>query len=512
MNGCLKRPARAGALVVLACLLLLAGCGRTVFVSGGGYPSSQPGHAVSGQPLSEQADAAWRAGNYAEAERLYNVVARDAALPTEQRALAWERVARAALSSGNMQGAQNALKFWKDLVPGAENSSAWLDVRSKLSAAGGAGQPSFSSGCVALALPLSGAYGPFGNKIAAGATAAQGELSKSGMMMDVRMIDTESSDWLDKLSQLPPQCVMVGGPLRADRYTAMKSRSIQQSRAVFAFLPSLEGSDEGTVAWRFFASPQDQIDAVLNFTRNLGISSYGVLAPTDTYGQRMTDLFLKAVRTNGSTAKIATYPSGDTTSWGEVMRGFVGGTMRGKTPVPTSTFQAAFIPDSWKNLELLVPFLFYQGEDRLVLMGMSLWEQGLSNRSSVNVANLDLAIFPGAWNPASPSPAAGALVRAMAESGKGTPDFWEGIGYDFVRMASVMNLQTPWTPAQVNQRLASAQNMEWSMAPMSWSNGKAAQALFVFRPVQSGFELAEPGAFKARYNEIIARHARRVGR
>ena len=142
-------------------------------------------------------------------------------------------------------------------------------MQSKLSGAGGAGQPSFSSGCVALALPLSGAYGPFGNKIAAGATAAQGELSKSGMMMDVRMIDTESSDWLDKLSQLPPQCVMVGGPLRADRYTAMKSRSIQQSRAVFAFLPSLEGSDEGTVAWRFFASPQDQIDAVLTFTRNL---------------------------------------------------------------------------------------------------------------------------------------------------------------------------------------------------------------------------------------------------
>ena len=42
------------------------------------------GHAVSGQPLSEQADAAWKAGNYAEAERLYNVVARDVALPTDQ--------------------------------------------------------------------------------------------------------------------------------------------------------------------------------------------------------------------------------------------------------------------------------------------------------------------------------------------------------------------------------------------------------------------------------------------
>ena len=139
---------------------------------------------------------------------------------------------------------------------------------------------------------------------------------------------------------------------------------------------------------------------------------------------------------------------------------------------------------------------------RVLVLGTSLWEQGLSNRSSVNVANLDLAIFPGAWNPASPSPAAGALVRAMAESGKGTPDFWEGIGYDFVRMASVMNLRTPWTPAQVNQRLASAQNMEWSMAPIwAWSNGKAARAHSLCScPVQSGFELAEPGAFKARYN------------
>ena len=73
--------------------------------------------------------------------------------------------------------------------------------------------------------------------------------------------------------------------------------------------------------------------------------------------------------------------------------------------------------------------------------------------------------FPRCVESGVPVPGCGRLVRAMAESGKGIPDFWEGIGYDFVRMASVMNLQTPWTPAQVNRRLASAQNMEWSMAP-----------------------------------------------
>ena len=170
------------------------------------------------------------------------------------------RVAQAALFSGNRQGAENALKFWKDLVPGAENSPAWLDVQGKLSGAGGTGQPSFSSGCVALALPLSGAYGPFGNKIAAGATAAQGELSKSGMMMDVRMINTESPDWLDKLAQLPPQCVMVGGPLRADRYTAMKSRSI---RAPFS--PSFRALREATKGRsRGVSSPARRIKSTLS--------------------------------------------------------------------------------------------------------------------------------------------------------------------------------------------------------------------------------------------------------
>lgn len=510
MSACFKRPVRAVAVAVLSCFLL-AGCGRTVFVPGGGS-SSQPGHVVAGEPLTEQADAAWKAGNYAEAERLYNVVARDAALPTGDRALAWERVARAALSSGNRQGARNALQFWRDLAPGADTSAAWLDIQNQLNGAPAPGQSSFSSGCVALALPLSGSYGPFGNKIANGAMAAQGELSKSGISMDVRLIDTESSDWLDKLSHLPPQCVMVGGPLRADRYTALKTRNLQTSHAVFAFLSSLEGSDEGATAWRFFSSPRDQINAVMRFAGDLGISAYGVLAPSDAYGQRMADLFLRTARNGGKAAKLTTYEAGNTASWSGVMRDFVGGTMRGKTPVPTSTFQAAFIPDTWENLELLVPFLFYQGEDRLVLMGTSLWEQALSSRSSVNVANLDLAIFPGSWNPAASSPAAAALVRALGESGKGVPDFWAAIGYDFVRFASVLNIQGSWTPSEVNGRLAAARNMEWSMAPLSWTAGKASQALFIFRPVQSGFELADPAAFRGRYKEILARHARRVGR
>lgn len=517
MKACLKGPAWSALLFLLTGLLLLAGCGKTIYLPGSGSQHTQPqtqpygGQTTGNQPLSVQADAAWKAGNMLEAERLYNVLARDAAQSMPVRALAWERVTRAAIANGNEQGARNSLGFWKDTVPDAEKSAAWVELQGKLGVPApatptpAAPQSTFSSGCVALALPLSGAYGPFGNKVAAGAEAARTELSKSNITMDVKLVDTESSDWLEKLSQLPPQCVTVGGPMRADRYTQMKARNMQASHAVFAFLPSLEGSDEGTVAWRFFFSQKDQIDAMLGFVGRLGVSSYGVLAPTDTYGQRMTDLFLSAVRAKGATASVKNYSAGDTSGWDGVMRDFVAGSSKSETPV----VQAAFIPDSWKNLELLVPYLFYQGEDRIVLMGTSLWEQGLSNRSSVNVSNLDLAIFPGAWNPTSPAPAANALMRALSESGKGAPGLWEGIGYDFVRMASVMNLQAPAPAAEINSHLAALGSMEWSIAPISWTNGQAAEALFVFRPVRSGFELADPTAFKARYDEIMARHSRR---
>lgn len=47
MNACLKRSARACAVAALAGLLLLAGCGRTVFTGGGG-PTSGTGHIVGG--------------------------------------------------------------------------------------------------------------------------------------------------------------------------------------------------------------------------------------------------------------------------------------------------------------------------------------------------------------------------------------------------------------------------------------------------------------------------------
>lgn len=490
-----------GAPLALSGILFLSGC--TALQKTGSFNSSSL-ETEQSSVIQLQAQAAWKAKNFLEAERLYTLLGKDSGLGPETRAKAWEQVTKAALANKRGQSAVHALEQWRLLQPAAATSSAWKSLQAEAARASGSSVPLYS-GCVALALPTSGVYAPFGAQVAEGAKAAQAELKKSGVSMDVKVVDTESSDWLTQLAQLPPECVAVGGPLRPDAYAAAKRQSLTRSRAFFTFLSQLEGNDEGTVAWRFFSSPSDQVNAMLRFAGELGIKNFGVLSPGDVYARKMTELFVRAAEASGSTVQITLYQLGDIPGLTQTMTQFVGG---GAAPNPS--FQAVFIPDSWQNVTQVIPYLFYQGEDRLVLMGTTLWEQGLSNAGSINVANMDLAVFPGAWNGATPNEAASTLMTALTASGQPTPNFWVSFGYDFVRFASALNLSAPgWTAKEVNNRLSTAQNIHWSMAPITWNRGRASQHLFIFHPVSTGFEPVVTSSFKERLENIRVRHARR---
>lgn len=369
-----------------------------------------------------------------------------------------------------------------------------------LASPGGA-TPAPRSGCVALALPQSGPFAAISRQIGDGAAVAAQTLAERGAPMDVRIIDSSLPDWLDQLAGLPPQCVVVGGPLRADAYTALRTRPLP-GRALFAFLPQLPNpAEEGSGVWRFFTSPQDQIDAVLNVAAgDLGVMSFGALVPDDAFGRRMSDLFLQAASRRGLPVTTAAYPPDDMKSWTRLTGTFVEAVApaKGKIPQSRATFEAIFLPDSWKNMDMLISALHYNGAHKKIMLGSALWEQSLASARGLNPATFGLTIFPGVWNAQAATPAATALRGGMAARQSQAGD-WAVLGYDFVQLAAGLGLDSPqWTPAALNARLASGPVADWAGAPMLWDGmGRASRRLQLFQPGRNGMVPLDLEAFRA---------------
>ncbi|QCC86479.1 hypothetical protein DDIC_11460 [Desulfovibrio desulfuricans] len=358
--------------------------------------------------------------------------------------------------------------------------------------------------CVVLALPSSGTYAAIAGKVRHGAQMAQNELAANGVKLRLETINTEAPDWLQRLDALPQACSVVGGPLQARNYAQAREHGQLEKRAFFTFVPSLEQGDEGARAWRFFPSPQDQIDTLIGFaTTGMNIRTYGAFYPTDAYGVRMTGLMEQSLASQNMLLQKASYNPADPTSWSDAVAPLINAqTPQGsKTPVPQTSFEGLFLPDSWKSMEMLTTSLLYNGEDRLVLLGTTLWEQSLSGKTISNADKYALAVFPAAWNqPQAP--------RALQVPGT---DFWNALGYDFVRFAVSMGLDSRLTTPQVTARAQRASKMIWGMAPISWDNaGVAHQKLFLFGVSPTGMTPVNIETFQQTRARVLQQSALRM--
>ncbi len=363
---------------------------------------------------------------------------------------------------------------------------------------------------VALLLPMGGAFAPISSKISSGADVARQELGRSNYAVQLTVINTDDPNWPQHLAALPKGTI-IGGPLQSAAFSQIKSSGVLAGRAMFTFLPQLDPGDEGRLAWRFYTSGKDQVDAVLTFCRDsLGIVSVSSLYPDDNYGRRMNDTFrAEAAALGVSVVKDQVYPSSGQESWNNLAAGFLGVRKTDPPMDPNPVFQAVFMPDSWTNSAVMAANIHYFMEDRQVLMGTTIWEQGLSKGQNMDAQYFSLGVFPSAWNYTTPTPGQQSLQAALA----GKAGFWEALGYDFVRFAS--RLGSPegdaWTPEALNSRIASAQSMNWSMAQMQWdAGGQCRQFLYLYTPTQTSFAPVDPNRFRAILQSIRDQHAARV--
>lgn len=336
--------------------------------------------------------------------------------------------------------------------------------------------------CVVLALPDSGPYAPIAAEIKKGANLAQAELKAQGYVPRMEYINTESSDWIMKLDSLPPQCAVVGGPLQEKAYIDAKKAGALQKRVFFAFMPTLQQGDEGLLAWRFFPSPHDQIEALTSFGINdLNVRSFAAFFPEDAYGKKMTDLLEKNLAQKNITLRKASYNPAAPATWSRAVAPLINPVIAGNKnkPVPQTDFEALFLPDSWKNMDRLTSGLMANGEDSLILMGTTLWEAGLHGKQVPKAAKYELAIFPGAWD----------KNRASKALQASDNDFWVALGYDFTNFAASMGLENRLAGSEIIIASQKSSPKIRAMAPLSWDQtGNASQKLYLFQVGPSGMK------------------------
>ncbi len=356
--------------------------------------------------------------------------------------------------------------------------------------------------CIALVLPQSGRASAIGNQVAAGALAASDALQAKGRKIEVRIIDISSADWQQQLNALPADFSAVGGPLVPGQFSAVKQAAA--GRAVFAFTNSLPAGEEGVNAWRFFSSPEDQMRTLLDGASALGVSSLGIFSNGKSYAERMSADFEKEALARGFSVERGTYTADDMSAWTKESAAFLKtkvGEQRGSIPEAQAPFNGIFIADSWKNMEMLVSTLNYNGAHRKLILGTSLWEQSLGPSSRSNPATFGLTVFPASWDAASASAGSAAFLAAMTARAS-RPDDWSALGYDFVQMAAALGLASDWNAPMLNERLSALSGVEWAAAPVSWdANGIASRRLFLLRPAAVGSAPADLEAMKSRLLE-----------
>jgi len=374
---------------------------------------------------------------------------------------------------------------------------------------------------VALALPLTGPYGPVGIKILRGAGLAQWRLAQDGTDVDIKVVNTEAPGWEKRLAELPSHYTVVGGPLQVAAFKRLAQSApaggrVLDQRAFFTFLASLGDLEEGKDAWRFFTSRSDEVRSLVRLAVDqLGIKNLAIFYPEEKFGRTMARIFYEeAAPLGGRIRGMQGYPADNLKQWaksvGKLLKVPSNFSDIKDEPLPPPDFGAVFLPDGWRQAQTLLPnFFFYEG-DQLVFLGPGLWSRALDGAKGIDEHYYRLAVCPGAWWAASDG--GHALQSALTDEGLGQADFWVALGYDFVRFAGrIGTLPSGWTPELVNERIQSAQTMDFSMARLTWNKqGVASQDLFLFSPVQNGKELVNADKVSARIAQAKARRERRL--
>ncbi len=312
----------------------------------------------------------------------------------------------------------------------------------------------------------------------------------------LRIIYTDGN-WLNQIAQLPDNSV-VGGLLSDAAYNQMKGAGLLEKKVVFAFRSKLPAGDEGTRAWRFFHSLEDQVKASTAFCVDaLGVQSAAAFGPSDPFSNAYIGLLEKELAGRGVALQRIS-AGGDASQWGAILQPVVNPQTNETTGVkiPQTPFKAVFLTDTWRRLPAVTAAFASNGEERLYMIGTAIWDD-TNVRGSQDAAKYALVAWPSAF-------LRNTAPASLANTNFG--NFWGALGYDFVRFASRLNIKGRPDSAAVTAAARSTSSMSFAMAPISYNaQGKASQKLYMVQAGTGSTVLADSASMMEAKNAAVQR-------
>ncbi len=348
-----------------------------------------------------------------------------------------------------------------------------------------------------MVLPFKGAYSNISWKIVEGVEAALFEWQKTGIKAEVKIINSLSSDWLSNLRKSLGDCFIIGGPMRKEVWEEIQSQGLNGDKAFFLFRSDIPGGIEGRDAFRFFPSHLDQISTLVDFLmKEFQIKEYGILYPKGYYGRLLAEDFWRYVTQKGGEIKgLDWYDPSNPSSWQEKVRRFLGvppGIFDSKDKekiqefTPSPGFRAVFIPDTFEDVQILVPNFFYFNSYNLFFLGPTLWATGHFDLTRMDKRLFKLALFPSPWKYDPQNPYLITLKKEVYFLSRDQISLWHSLGYDFFRFSMELLYRRIKDKEGLREILPSL-NIPWTLAPITWdSKGVARERMYLLQPLKKG--------------------------
>ncbi len=290
-------------------------------------------------------------------------------------------------------------------------------------------------GCI---LPLQGKAQAFARRALQGIQLAIGAFQPQNASLRVRLIIWDSQGDPARAREgvrvlaAKKHVIAIIGPLLSHTTEAATQEAEEQKVPLITLSPLQGIAYKGNYVFQNSLTYSSQAKALVAYAvKELNIRTYAMLYPRSSYGLTFKGLFQQEVEHWGGKVVVSASYADDQTDFGDVIKGMVRYERPRdpkEEPKPIINFQAIFIPDDFKRINLVVPQLAYYDIKKVQLLGTNGWNSPDLLRDSGKFVNG--AVFVDGFFKDSPLPAVRSFVLDFEDTFGASPTLLEALSFD----------------------------------------------------------------------------------